>query len=865
MDTLLLRLYRGLLILYPAEFREEYGRELCLALEDRCREERSALGIIGAWMHAAWGVLGEAPKEHYHVMMQDIRHAIRVMRKDAPITAAAILILALGIGAATAVFSLVNGILVRPLPYGNTDRLVAVEEYEPGDETYAGNVAFPNYQDLRARMHMLEDIGLYKEGDRTLRGDGSAERVPGAMFSDGVFGILGVQPMMGRVFTRAEDVPNGPHVVVLSEELWRARYAGDPEILKKNIIIGGVSHQVIGVMPATFHFPDRAMLWVPMQLSPTSSTRTDYWLQGVGRLKPGVSAEQATSELGALMRDINRENPVTSTGNLARAIPIRKVMAGDYRPAVMTLLGAVGFLLLIACANIINLLLIKASARTREMAVRTALGASRTRLIRQLVTESTIFGLIGGAAGIALAYAAVPALLSLIPVHLPRWMSFSIDGRVLAFAVGVSLLTSLLFGVIPAFGASRVELTGTLKEGGRTGTAGARRNLLRNSLVVAEVALSLTLLAGAGLMIRSFLSLRSQALGINAPDRVLTFNLAWPGDRYPNGPKGRALQTNIADQLTGLPGISSIAFSSGIPLDNVWGRSVTVEGFPLLPLKEAPSIFNTIVSPGYFRTLGIPIIEGRDFTADDWDRKVTVVEESLAKHYWPNESAVGKRVRYGTPEDNEPWHTIIGVAGVSRTEHLKGKNRWNIYIPFGASRTPSSVLIRTGRDAVRMSETVRRQIGMIDHDIAVSQMYSMGQILDQASWRDRFLTVLLAVFSALAVLLAAVGLYGVLAYAVSLRTHEIGIRMALGASTRQVERMVMGQGLMLTGLGVGCGIIAGLALTRLMAGQLFQIKPNDPATFGVVTAILMIVSVLAAYVPARRATRVEPVIALREE
>ncbi len=864
MEPGLVRLYRGLLILYPAEFRDEYGRELCLALLDRCREQRSRAGLLLVWIHAAIGVLAEAPKEHYYVMLQDIRHALRVMRKDAPVTAAAIVILALGIGSTTAVFTLVNGILVRPLPYPDPERIVAVDEYQK-ETDFRGDVAFPNYQDLRARTRLLEDLGVYQEGLRTIRGEGDAEMVPGAQISDGVFHVLGVKPILGRVFTREEDVPNGPKVVVLSEELWKRRYAGDPSILGKTVEIGPTRFMVIGVMPASFHFPERAELWLPLQLSPKDSTRTDYYLSAIARLRPGVSVEQASAELRSLIRQINQENPTTDSGNSARAIPIRTAITGEYRPAVITLLAAVGFLLLIACANITNLLLIKASVRTREMAVRTALGASRPRLIRQLITESALFGLAGGLAGVALAYAGVPALLSLIPIELPRWMTFSIDARVLGFAISVSLLTSLIFGVAPAFGASRVELTGTLKEGGRTGTAGARRNLLRNGLVVAEVALSLTLLAGAGLMVRSFLALRHQPLGFT-PERILTLSLAWPGDRYPQGPKARAMQANIQHELASLPGATSVAFASGVPLANMWIRSVTVEGFPLLPLRQAPLIFHSVVSPNYFRTMGIPLVEGRDFTEADWDNPmVTIVEESLAKHYWPNGSALGKRVRYGPPEDNEPWHTIVGVAADARSENLSGQNRWNVYIPFGTHYSPRAVILRTNQDPMSLAQSVRGRIVALDHNIAVSQIHSLEQVVDRASWRERFFTVLFSVFSALALLLAAVGLYGVLSYAVSLRTHEIGIRMALGASARQVQTMVLQQGLLLTSLGVSCGILAALTLTRLLGTQLYHVSPRDPQTFFTVSGILMCVSVAAAFIPARRATQVEPVVALRDE
>jgi putative ABC transport system permease protein len=863
------RFYRSLLILYPSEFRDEYGRELCLALADRCRAERSRLGVLLAWIHAAFGVLAEAPQEHYHVMLQDIRHALRVMWKDAPIAAAAIAILALGIGSTTTVFSLVNGILVRPLPYPESERLVAVAEFQANGAEFGNAVAFPNYLDIRARTRLLQDIGLYSERQATIRGEGDAEQVPAAVVSDGVFPVLGVKPILGTVVSRKQDVPNGPPVVVIGQDLWQRRYAGDPGILGKTLEISNARCTVIGVMPSSFHFPERAEIWLPLQLDPKDptggATRTDHWLQAVARLRPGASVEQASDELESLMRQINEENPKTSYGNRAHAVSFRNYVAGDYRQAVITLLCAVGFLLLIACANITNLLLAKASVRTREMALRAALGASRTRLIRQLITESILLGLTGAVAGILLSVAGVRLLLALIPIDLPKWMTFSTDWRVLGFALAVSLLTSLIFGVVPAFGASRVDLTGALKEGGRAGTAGVGRHFLRNGLVVAEVALSLILLAGAGLMARSFLALRTQTLGFNV-EKVLTIDFGTPANRYPNGPKQRALLGRIDHDLQSLPGVSSIAFSSFAPLASNWGRSLTVEGSPLLALKDAPMINHTVVTPGYFRALDIPMIEGRDFTGSDWDHPlVTIVDQSLAKRYWPNQSAIGKRVRFGPPENNEPWHTVIGVAGDVLNQQLNHAGRWSIYIPASAEYSVSSILVGSAQDPVTLANTVRARISSIDRDIAVSEILSLNQIVDRSAWRERFVSVLFGVFAVLALVLAAVGLYGVLAYTVSLRTHEIGIRMALGASAREVQRMVLRQGLALGALGLVVGTLAALALTRLLATQLYRVSPTDPGTFVTVVTVLIGVSAIAAFIPARRATHVEPLVALREE
>ncbi|MGH9593311.1 MAG: ABC transporter permease, partial [Bryobacteraceae bacterium] len=439
------------------------------------------------------------------MLIQDLRHAVRLMAKDRWSTLAAIAILALGVGATTIVFSLANGLLLRPLPYSQTDRIVAVEEVATRSSLSFSEVAYPNYEDMRARTRLFQDMALYGEGAANILGEGEAERVPVSGTTDGLFDVLGVHPLMGRTYTRDEDRPKGPAVVVLGEDLWRRRYGSDPNIIGRVLNIGGKPTRVIGVMPASFRFPQVAEMWMPLQLNRELAPRTDHYLLCVALLKPGITVEQATAELQSMMRQINRENPTTDYGNSAKAIGLRESLAADYRLEVITLLGAVGFLLLIACANITNLLLVKASVRKREMAVRTALGASRPRLIRQLGTESILLGVTGGLCGLGLAYAGLPAMLRMLPANLPRWMKFTVDGRVLAFALGLSLLTSVLSGIVPALLCSRVDLSGALKEGSRGATTGKSRQAMRSALVVVEVALSLTLLTGAGLMVRSFL------------------------------------------------------------------------------------------------------------------------------------------------------------------------------------------------------------------------------------------------------------------------------------------------------------------------------------------------------------------------
>jgi putative ABC transport system permease protein len=861
------RAYRGLMFPYPAEFRGEYARELCLAFDDRSRSARSTFEIFTIWIHSAFGVFIDALKEHFHVIFQDLRHALRLMRKDFVVTLAAIAILALGIGSTTIVFSLVNGVLVRPLPYPHSDRIVAVQEFNPvqGADSCC-EVSFPDYQDLRARTRVVEEVAIHQERLATIRGDGDAERVPAVNSTDGLFRVLGVAPILGRTYTREQDTENGPKVVVIGEDLWRRRYAADPNIIGRVIDIASTRTQVIGVMPSSFRFPNLAIAWLPFQFSGKSSPRTDRGALGIARLKPGMRIEQADSELQSLMEQVNRENPATSYGDTARAIPIRDVLAGSYRLEVITLLGAVGFLLLIACANITNLLLVKATARSREMAVRTALGATRTRLVRQLITESILLGVIGGVAGLALTYAGLPALLRLIPINLPAWMNFSVDRSVLIFVTAVSFFTSIFFGIAPAFGISHVDTAGALRDSARGTIAGRGRRILRDALVVGEVALSFVLLAGAGLMIRSFLALRHQSLGYDT-DHTLTMYMAVPSVRYPQGPKTSTLYQLVHDQLASLPGVSAVAFASGVPLETTWGRSLTVEGFPILPLKDAPMINHTVITSDYFRALGIHIIDGRAFSEDDYNNPlVTIVDERLAKNYWRNSSAVGKRIRFGPPEDNEPWHIVVGVVAPVKNQQLADSPRWDVYIPYSKkSGAGDGIVIRSSGDPMQLISAARERIKAIDPDIALSSVYTMQQLLERVSWRERFFTVLFAVFAALAMLLVAVGLYGVLAYTVSLRTGEIGMRIALGASAARVQTMILKQGFVLLISGLGIGAIAAVAVTGLLASELFAVKSTDPFTFTAVAVLLSIVALAACWLPARRAMRVDPIVCLRAE
>ncbi|HEY1336140.1 MAG TPA: ABC transporter permease [Bryobacteraceae bacterium] len=861
-DAPALRLYRGLLSLYPAEFRDHFSREMCLALADRLRERPGPAAVLDMY----FGVLADAPREHWHMIRQDIVYTLRTMRKQKLTAFAAIAVLALGIGSTATVFTLVNGLLLRPLPYPEQERLAYVEEFKADGQGLRGAVAYPNYLDFRARNRTLEDVAMFGSGLATLRGDMEAERVPAASATEPVFRVLGVAPMMGRTFTAEEDRPGAPDVVVLSEGLWRRRYGADPRILGKTIVVGSAPARVIGVMPRDFHFPDIAQLWMPLQLDVQHNKRTDHGLEAVARLRPGVSFEQAQDDLRAIMAQITAEHPTETYRQTVNAVPYRTRDTRQVRPLLYVLLGAVGFVLLIACANITNLLLVKAAARTREVAVRAAMGASRARLVRQFVVESLMLGIAGAACGVLLAWGAVPALLAMIPQKLPTWIAFSVDWRVLAVVTGVTLGTGLLVGLVPALSASRFNIVETLKEGGRSSTAGGAASWLRGALVVAEVAMSLLLLIGAGLMIQTFGNLTGVQTGYRTDD-ITTFQAAAPGNRYPTGEKGMQLVRAIRGELSSLPGVASVAVASGVPLLDGWGRSFTAEGAPMLSLKDAPLINHTVVSPGYFQTLGIPIVAGRDFTEPDGTGQlVAIIDAELAKRYWPNESAIGKRVRFGPPEDNEPWHTVIGVAGVVHNLSLRKLGRNSAYLPYGEFRFANmAYLVRTAPGQADVDNALRARVAKVDRSVAVSRLLSLHDAVSQSIWQERFFTTLFASFGVLALAMAVVGLYGVMAYSVSRRTHEMGIRMALGASAGKIRRMVLAQSGRLAAVGLLAGGVAAALLSRFLETQLYGVAPGDPKTFAAAAVLLAGAALLAGYLPARRATRVDPMIALREE
>jgi len=802
---------------------------------------------------------------------QDLRYGFRMLLRKPSFTAVAALALALGIGANTAIFSVVNAVLLEPLPYRDADRLVMVWGNNLPKGATIDLVSPGDLAEWKAQNHVFEDLAGSRDASYSLTGMGEPESIFGYRFAANFFHVLGVNALLGRTFLPEEDRPGSDKVVVLSHRLWQRRFGGDPGVIGKSITLSGAPYTVIGIMPPGFSHPRGAELWTPLALDPSlMNNRQRRFLRVAARLKPGVTREQAQKEMDGIAARIAAQYPETNAGEGVNVVKLEYI--GDARTPLLVLLGAVGFVLLIACANVANLLLVRAAARQKEIAIRTALGASRLRLVRQFLTESVLLSLFGGALGLLLAFWSVGPMRALFQsnienFNLPKVEAIPVDGRALGFSLLLSLLTGVIFGLLPALQASKPDLNLTLKESGGSSTVSARGRRFRDLLVVAEIALALMLLIGAGLMIKSFLRLQQGDLGLN-PKNVLTMQVMLPQYKYPDAQKRLAFLQGVLQRVETLPGVQSVGAINFLPLSGFWGTaSFSIEGRPLPKPGEEPGADNRVITPHYLRAMGIRLVRGRDFTERDREGapQVAIINETLARRYWPSEDPIGKRLNLG--EANNPsWWEIVGVAGDVKAFGLEQETHADLYRPFLQVPFPLiAFTIRTAADPMRLAAAVRQEIWTVDKDQPVFKVLTMEQLASDSVTFRRVSMLLLGFFAAVALVLAATGIYGVMAYAVTQRTHEIGIRLALGARTQDVVSMILRQGMLLALIGVAIGLAASLALTRVMSSLLYGVSATDPLTFIGISALLVGIALLACYLPARRATQVDPMVALRYE
>ncbi|MFY9611384.1 MAG: ABC transporter permease [Blastocatellia bacterium] len=821
-------------------------------------------------------VLGNRRKNMIGDLRQDLRYGLRMLRKNPGFTLVAVLTLALGIGANTAIFSVVSGVLLRPMPYADPGRLVQFWETNPLKGWTQATVAPANLFDWQEQNQSFEDIAAYMGSDTKaagmsnlfLTGEGEPERVRGLYVTGNLFSVLGVSAARGRTFTPEETWAGNHRVVVLCHELWQRRFGGDPAIVDQTISINGANRTIIGVMPDGFYFPAKDVeLWVPMgwEQAQIAQLRRPHFLRAIGRLKPGVSIEQARSEMSSIAGVLEAKYPDTNTQMGVGLGPLQEWIVGDSRPALLVFLAAVGLVLLIACANVSSLLLARAESRRKEIAIRVALGAGRGRIIRQLLSESLLLALLGGMVGVVLAVWARKVLLALGARHIPRIHEISLDGTALGFTLGITLLAAVLAGLLPAWQASRHELTGALKDG-QKGAGGSQRSGLRSLLVVSEIALSFMLVIGAGLLIKSFIRLVRVDPGID-PSNVLTMRLDLPGSRYPEDRQQAAFFEEVERRIKVLPGVESVGATSCLPLEGYrWTGDATVEG------RHAEDYLRELrhkaITPGYFRTLKIPLLAGREY--DDRDiatsPKVAVVNEAFAKWAFPNQDPIGRRVKFTKPTIDAPWYEIIGVVRGEKQDGLDKDIKPEVYdVQSQDAQSRMVMVVRTNGDPMNLAGAVREEIRAVDRDLPPYDIKPMTEVLRASFAKQRFTVMLLGVFAALALGLAAIGIYGVISYSVTQRTYEIGLRRALGAEARDVLKLVGGQLVGLAVTGISLGLAASIALTRLIASLLFDVSATDPTTFVVVALLLGAVALLAAGIPARRAVKVDPMVALRYE
>lgn len=813
---------------------------------------------------------------------QDARYAWRTLRKNPGFAAIAILTLALGIGASAAVFSVVDAILLKPLPYPHAERIVIPWLVSPPGVNI-GSEYFPwgqvQFRMLTREAHPFESVGAFQNDSFNLTGAGEPARLDGYRASAGFFSALAVSPVLGRTYTEEEDQPGHEFVAVLSYRLWQDRFGGDRGVLGRPIVLNGSPYVVIGVMsadfdfprgeemPVSFSFPRRPQLWVPAAIA--ASPKGGPSEQAVvARLKPGLSIAQAQAQMDVLTRNFEKADPRWKGWFNTRLTPLMNQVVGDAQRPLLLILSAVGVVLLVACSNVANLLLARSFARKREFTLRAALGAGRGRIACQLLTESVILALTGGLLGTFLAFGGVFFVKAFGPASVPRLQELSLDWRILIFSVGLSILTGIFFGIAPAIVAARENVFTSLKEGGDRATAGAHRSL-RNAFLVAQVALALVLVISAGLLVRTFFRLLSVDPGFR-PIQVLTFDLSLPALKYPDQDHLVPVYRRVLENLKSVPGIEAAGVAESLPMGGE-GESTVIKivDHPAKDPKELPFANYTIVSPGYFAAVGASLLRGRDIADSDTAKSVpvTVINATMAKKYWPGEDPLGKQVALGSPR--YPTWTIVGIVADIKHFSMREDVAPEMYVPYTQPQWPSMltthVAVRSTADNITLSTALRSAVHSADPDLPIANLAPLKTLVDQSMTQPRFAMLLLTSFAALALLLAAIGMYGVISYSVAQRTQEIGIRMALGAARASVFRMVLVQGARLAALGIAIGLITALAVTRLMNTFLFGIQATDPLTFAGVCVLLAAVALLACYLPARRATRVDPIVALRYE
>ncbi len=796
-------------------------------------------------------------------VLRDARYAIRQLTRTPGFTAVALLTLALGIGATTATFSVINGVLLKPLPFPESDRLVWVNEIVPQYGRFS--VAPASFLDWRAQNTSFERIVALTASSATFNGADGPERISNAVVSWDFFDLVGVQPFLGRGFKAEEDLPGKNAVIVLSYRAWQRRFGADPNIAGRAVTLSGTPATIVGVMPAGFEFPREAEYWTPIAINPANASRGGHFLAVVARLKPGITSERAGAEMKTIAERLAKQYPDSSANESAEVVPLLDQIVGNAREPLLALFGAVGVVILIVCANVANLLLVRASVRDKEIAIRSALGAGRGRLVRQMLAESVILAVAGGALGVLFAYFVIRPIQTLSAGSIPRVQDVSLDAAVLLFALAVSLATGVLFGLVPAWQVSRAGVAGVLKEGGRSSATGGGR-WTRNALLVAEVALSLVLLVGAALLLRSFARLVDVDPGFRA-DRVLAFRVSLPQLSYQGDEKRTAFFDTLLAKLEALPQVRAAGMTQTLPMRGDYVLSVEIQGRPKPAPNDEPSANYRIASPNYFSALGIPLKRGRWFTPrDNMDKApmVAVVDEAFVARHFPTEDPIGRGLDIGNGTDG--YFEIVGVVGDVRLDALDGTPEPTMYVPFRQDTFGTMwIVASTDGDPAQLAPLARQTLRDIDPALPAYSTAPLASVVSDSVAQRRFSMLLLAALAGVALFLAAVGIYGVVAYGVTQRTQEIGVRMAIGAERRDVLALVIGGGLKLALFGVAIGLAGALALSRLIETMLFDVRPFDPPSYAATAVLLLAIAALACYVPARRAMNVDPITAIRQE